>query len=83
MCIVAEPKPYLSSAWSEVAKVPLPAAIISTTSEQEVVLSGEMNADWSLSSMSHEENGVLPSASAGLVKIIGVWYSTKSTCLID
>lgn len=73
-CIVMEPEPYIRSAWQEVAMVPLPAYISSTSSGCEVILHEKIDENWRVSSSrsSNESNSpAVPAAS--LMKMVGVW----------
>ncbi|KFY76847.1 hypothetical protein V499_03625 [Pseudogymnoascus sp. VKM F-103] len=78
VCIVAEPKPFVRSAWTEMAMRPLPSSIFSTPSGWEISLGERMDAEWS-PMPSFEQSGARRTAPAlvGLMKIIGIWAKVQ------
>ncbi len=74
MCIIAQPEPYLRSAWLETERIPLPGQIDNTPVGWRVVLGPIMTTEWkpSVSGQSQNSRRELP-LSASLVKIVGVW----------
>lgn len=74
-CIAAQSNPHLSSAWSEAANIPLPAAVHSTGCGWEVAVGQQMTADWlPVSGPDPQDVEGLPSIAASMVKLVGVWY---------
>ncbi|KAF2010993.1 hypothetical protein BU24DRAFT_50654 [Aaosphaeria arxii CBS 175.79] len=75
LCIVVEPKPYIKAAWSEVANLPLPGSIISTSGRLKIVLCEKMDENWGSTTIGDEianqDQGLL--IVLGLMKMIGVW----------
>jgi hypothetical protein len=74
MCIIAQPEPYLRSAWLETEGIPLPGRIDNTSVGWRVVLGVTMTTEWrpSVSGQSQDATRCLP-FSASLVKVVGVW----------
>ncbi|KAL2784287.1 hypothetical protein BJX66DRAFT_344159 [Aspergillus keveii] len=72
-CIVAAPEPYITSAWKEAAKLPLPALINDTPFQYEVDANEQMSIDWCSDVISPQRPVSSPVAAALLVKIVGVW----------
>lgn len=73
-CIVMEPESYLRAAWQEVAMVPLPGRISSTSSGSEVALHETMDEDWFPRSLeSRSGHNPRPVPAALLMKMVGVW----------
>jgi hypothetical protein len=72
-CIVAAPEPYITSAWKEAAKLPLPALINDTPFGYEVDANEQMNIDWCSDVITPQRPASSPVAAALLVKVVGVW----------
>ena len=75
MCIIAQPEPYVRSAWQETEGIPLPGQIDNTSAGWRVVLGPTMTPEWkpSASGQTGQDAGGEPPFSASLVKIVGVW----------
>jgi hypothetical protein len=74
MCIIAQPEPYLRSAWLETAGVPLPGDIHNTPAGWRVTLSQVMNQEWQQVSLNlSQDAGDCPPVCASFLKIVGVW----------
>lgn len=76
ICIVAEPKPYIRAAWSEVAMLPLPGAVFNTPTGWKVGLAECMGVDWIPTAIASEMR-TLPPAASVLVKMVGIWYASS------
>ncbi|KAL5358126.1 hypothetical protein BJX96DRAFT_163544 [Aspergillus floccosus] len=72
-CIVAAPEPYVTSAWQEAAKVPLPAFINDTSIGYEIIANEQMNGDWSSEFINPQGPSSSPVPSTLFVKLVGVW----------
>jgi hypothetical protein len=72
-CIVAAPEPYVTSAWQEAAKVPLPAFINDTSTGYEIVANEQMNSDWSSDFINPQRPISSPVPASLFVKLVGVW----------
>ena len=74
MCIIAQPEPYLRSAWLETEGIPLPGQIGNTSVGWRVVLGQVMTPEWkpAVSGQTPDATRELP-FSASLVKVVGVW----------
>jgi hypothetical protein len=69
-----EPEPYIESAWKEVAMLPLPCSISSTSSSCEVSFNQMMNEDWHSMPVRSSTSDSYNSTTVGLlIKMIGVW----------
>lgn len=74
MVIVAEPQPYLRSAWSEMAMISLPSTIYNTASGWKITPGEKMDANWCpIANTCQSSEDYPPPATAALVKIMGVW----------
>ena len=74
MCIIAQPEPYLRSAWLETEGIPLPGQIDNTSVGWRVVLGQIMTPEWKPSVLGQsQDTRSQPPVSASLVKIVGVW----------
>ncbi len=68
MCIIAQPEPYLRSAWSESERIPLPGLIDNTPVGWRVVPGQTMTPEWTPSASGQSQD-----TSAFLVMVVGVW----------
>lgn len=73
MCIVASPEPYMRHSWSEIARVPLPATIMHTSSGLHIKLTEYMDTEWIASRIYGEHDREEPPVSAAMMKMVGVW----------
>jgi hypothetical protein len=74
MCIIAQPEPYLRSAWLETEGIPLPGQIENTSVGWRVVLGPTMTPQWKPSESGQSEDAREQQPfSASLVKMVGVW----------
>ena len=74
-CVALEPRAYATSAWSEVANLPLPSLLLGNRVKLDIVAGQRMDMNWRCSNCNHtctaEDKG---SIWAEIMKIVGVWY---------